>query len=60
MFDLWTVFFKTWRLHFPQCTLSDITGGTLSDYMQLSLEPQKAFDYFFSHTVCAVDPPQDL
>ena len=27
--------------------LSDITGGYLSDYMQLLLEPQKALYYFF-------------
>ena len=33
-------------------TLSDITGGNLSDYMQLPLEPQKAlycFTAFLSH-----------
>ena len=27
--------------------LSDITGGNFSDYMQLPLEPQKAFYHFF-------------
>ena len=34
---------KTWRLHYPELSpVGDITGGNLSDYMQLPLEPQKA------------------
>ena len=33
--------------HNATCPLNDITGGTLWDYMQLLLEPQKALRYFF-------------
>ena len=44
-------FFRTWYLHYPQCNLaiSHSTRGHLSDYMQLLLEPLKAFCLFSSH-----------
>ena len=32
----------------PDCSLSDITGGNLSDYVQLPLEPQKALHYLLN------------
>ena len=35
--------------HNATSPLSDITGGNLSDYMQLPLEPQKALYCFFSY-----------
>ena len=37
--------------------ISDITGGNLSDYMQLPLEPQKAL-YYFLHILSS--SPQDI
>ena len=39
---------KTSWLHYPQCNLSDITRGILSDYMQFPLATQY-FTYFFMH-----------
>ena len=50
------LFFKTWRLHYPQCIWATEwhPGRKLSDYMQLPLEQQKASYYFFhicSHTL---------
>ena len=35
-------------------SLSDITGGNLSDYMQAPLEPQKALYHFY---ICCPIPP---
>ena len=36
--------------------MSDITGGSLSDYTQLPVEPQKTFHDFFH--ICRSTPPK--
>ena len=44
--------------HYATNPLSDITGGSSSDNMQLPLEPQQALYYCLSH-ICT-STPQDL
>ena len=41
---------SAWCLKYPQCNLmplSDITGGSLSDYMQIPRELQMVLHYYF-------------
>ena len=52
-------FFSTHSSCITHQPLSDNTGGSLSDYMQLPLEPQKALYYFFFFHNCS-STPQDL
>ena len=56
MLDQWT-FSQNTMPTLPKMQLSDITGGSSSDYVQLPLEPQKAL-YFFS--TYALELPQDM
>ena len=43
-----TVYNFTSITHNATLPLSDITGGNLSEYMQLPMEPQKALYYFYT------------
>ena len=47
-----------YNTHNAALPLSDITGGNLSDYMQLPLDLQKTLHYFLTYAV--VLPHQDL
>ena len=49
LFHLFLFLFKpgAYITHNATYQLNDITGGNLSDYMQIPLEPQQASHYFF-------------
>lgn len=48
MLDQWTAFHIT---HNATSPMGDITGDSLSDYMQLLMEPRKALCYIITYAV---------